>query len=249
MLDPVIIAYGRGQLRDFPTDPGAAIDVVPVDLIVNATLAAAATLLRTGGLSVCHVATGEIPLAVGESWSREKYRLPYLRDLLMDYGVMADVAETATVWSNVLPLYRAARQALEDRLRADGKAFYVGCHLAHTYQTGCSLYFTFAAATTAGRELEEYYRYKRAVTEAFVTHGGRLSHHHAVGLEHLDWMAHEVTPTGVRALQGLKAALDPKGIMNPGKLIPAHEMQSRAAAPAPGERKPRRYPTARVARP
>jgi alkyldihydroxyacetonephosphate synthase len=34
-------------------------------------------------------------------------------------------------------------------------------------------------------------------------------------------MAREITPTGVRALEGLKAALDPKGIMNPGKLIPA----------------------------
>lgn len=162
-----------------------------------------------------HLGTG-----VGESWSREKYRLPYLRDFVMDYGVMADVAETSTVWSNVLPLYRAARQTLEDLFLADSKAFYLGCHLSHTYQTGCSLYFTFAAAMTPGKELAEYYRYKRAITETFVTHGGTLSHHHAVGLEHLDWMAHEVTPTGVRALQGLKAALDPKGIMNPGKLIP-----------------------------
>ncbi len=157
---------------------------------------------------------------VGDSWSREKYNLPYLRDYVMDYGCMADVAETSTIWSNVLPLYRAAKKTLEDRFRADGRPFYLGCHISHTYKTGCSLYFTFAAYMTPGKELEEYYRYKRLITETFVTHGGTLSHHHAVGIEHLDWMEREVTPTGVRALKGMKAGLDPHGIMNPGKLIP-----------------------------
>ncbi len=157
---------------------------------------------------------------VGESWSRDKYNLPYLRDYVMDYGVMADVAETSTVWSNVLPLYRAAKKTLQDRFRADGRAFYLGCHISHSYQTGCSLYFTFAAPMTPGKELEEYYRYKRLITETFVTHGGSLSHHHAVGIEHQDWIEREITPTGVQALRGLKAALDPHGIMNPGKLIP-----------------------------
>jgi alkyldihydroxyacetonephosphate synthase len=73
---------------------------------------------------------------------------------------------------------------------------------------------------TPGKELEEYYRYKRLITETFVTHGGTLSHHHAVGIEHQHWIERELTPTGVQALRGLKAALDPHEIMNPGKLIP-----------------------------
>jgi len=177
--------------------------------------------VRTGAFRILKKQRGfHLGTRVGQSWSREKYNLPYLRDFVMDYGVMADVAETSTVWSNVLPLYRAARKTLEDRFRADGRSFYLGCHISHTYKTGCSLYFTFAAWMTPGKELEEYYRYKRLITETFVTHGGTLSHHHAVGIEHLQWMAREVTPTGVRALEGLKAALDPKGIMNPGKLIP-----------------------------
>ena len=177
--------------------------------------------VRTGAFRILKTHGGfHLGTKVGESWSREKYSLPYLRDYVMDYGVMADVAETSTVWSNVLPLYHAAKKMLEDRFRADSRPFYLGCHISHTYQTGCSLYFTFAARITPGRELEEYYRYKRLITEAFVTHGGTLSHHHAVGIEHLDWLEREVTPTGVRALRGLKAALDPRGIMNPGKLIP-----------------------------
>ena len=50
--------------------------------------------------------------------------------------------------------------------------------------------------------------------------GGTLTHHHAVGYEHMPWMEREVGETGLRALGAMKQELDPKGIMNPGKLIP-----------------------------
>ncbi|MGH3864992.1 MAG: HAD-IB family hydrolase [Pseudonocardiaceae bacterium] len=42
MADPLIIAYGRGVLREFPGLPDSVLDVIPVDLVVNAILAAAA---------------------------------------------------------------------------------------------------------------------------------------------------------------------------------------------------------------
>ena len=50
--------------------------------------------------------------------------------------------------------------------------------------------------------------------------GGTLSHHHAVGTEHLPWVEEDISPTGIRAVQALKDGLDPRGIMNPGKIIP-----------------------------
>jgi alcohol-forming fatty acyl-CoA reductase len=42
MADPLIIALGRGVLREFPGLPDSVVDVIPVDLVVNAILAAAA---------------------------------------------------------------------------------------------------------------------------------------------------------------------------------------------------------------
>ena len=42
VADPLIIAYGRGQLPDFPGLPDSVLDVIPVDFVVNATIAAAA---------------------------------------------------------------------------------------------------------------------------------------------------------------------------------------------------------------
>ncbi|CAO5185591.1 alcohol-forming fatty acyl-CoA reductase [Frankia sp. AiPs1] len=44
MAEPLILAYGRGELPDFPASPDAVVDIIPVDLVVNATLAAAATV-------------------------------------------------------------------------------------------------------------------------------------------------------------------------------------------------------------
>jgi HAD superfamily hydrolase (TIGR01490 family) len=43
MAEPLILAYGRGEFPDFPASPDAAIDIIPVDLVVNAILAAAGT--------------------------------------------------------------------------------------------------------------------------------------------------------------------------------------------------------------
>lgn len=42
MADPLIVAYGRGILTEFPGHPDSVLDIIPVDLVVNATLAAAA---------------------------------------------------------------------------------------------------------------------------------------------------------------------------------------------------------------
>ncbi|MBI3834238.1 MAG: AMP-binding protein [Planctomycetes bacterium] len=44
MADPIIVAYGRGRLSEFPGDPRVPIDFIPVDFVVNAILAALAAL-------------------------------------------------------------------------------------------------------------------------------------------------------------------------------------------------------------
>jgi len=48
-----------------------------------------------------------------------------------------------------------------------------------------------------------------------------LSHHHGIGAEHVKWMGQYWGPLGIRVLRSIKRELDPKGVMNPGKLIPA----------------------------
>ena len=75
MVDPLIVAYGRNQLPDFPGTPGATLDLIPVDMVVNALLAAIPRAHQGDGPLVYQVASGtENPITVGD-----------FADLVQDY--------------------------------------------------------------------------------------------------------------------------------------------------------------------
>jgi alkyldihydroxyacetonephosphate synthase len=93
--------------------------------------------------------------------------------------------------------------------------------MSHTYHCGASLYLTFALKQQEGNEMQQYLRAKRAVQQSFIDHGATLSHHHAVGTEHLPWLTDDISPVGVMAVAAIKAGLDPDNIMNPGRLRPS----------------------------
>ena len=50
-----------------------------------------------------------------------------------------------------------------------------------------------------------------------LAHGGALSHHHGVGLNRARFVR-DALGAGADVLAALKGALDPHGILNPGKL-------------------------------
>jgi alkyldihydroxyacetonephosphate synthase len=158
--------------------------------------------------------------APGRAWERGRYEGPYLRDELLDLGYMAETLETAHTWSRLSHLYQEVRAAIAAALAGQGTPGLVMCHLSHAYRDGASLYYTFLARSRPGAELEHWRAVKTAACEAIVAAGGTITHHHAVGRDHLPYMSREVGELGIEALRGLKGRLDPAGIMNPGKLVP-----------------------------
>ncbi|RCK71493.1 HAD-IB family hydrolase [Desertihabitans brevis] len=48
MAEPLILAYGKGQLPEFPASPDSVVDIVPCDYVVNAILAVCATEPEVG---------------------------------------------------------------------------------------------------------------------------------------------------------------------------------------------------------
>jgi alkyldihydroxyacetonephosphate synthase len=157
----------------------------------------------------------------GKSFEATKYDFPYIRDYLLDRDVTADVSETSTVWSNIPPLYRETMDVLNTSIAESRVQPWTGCHISHSYQSGASLYFTFGFRQQPEQEMEQYLRVKRAIQQSFIDHGATLSHHHAVGTEHLPWLAADISPLGVRAVAAIKRELDPQNIMNPGRLFPS----------------------------
>ena len=159
----------------------------------------------------------------GRSFAKVKFDFPHLRDYVMDRSIMADVSETATTWDNLRTLHESGLADVEQAIKDTGVDAWVGCHLSHSYRTGASLYFTFGCLQREGREIEQYLYVKKAAEDAFMKNGGTLSHHHAVGTEHLPWVEEDLSPTGLKAVKALKAGLDPNDIMNPGKIIPSEK--------------------------
>jgi alkyldihydroxyacetonephosphate synthase len=170
-------------------------------------------LRAQGGLAL-----GERP---GRAWLRARYLGPYQRDELLGRGAFAETLETATSWSNLRRLHDAVADTLRSALAARGTPALVACHVSHLYPSGASLYFTFLARAQPGEELEQWAVAKRAAMEAIVATGGTITHHHAVGHDHAEWLRAEIGELGVEALRAVKERLDPRGIMNPGKLLAA----------------------------
>jgi len=153
-------------------------------------------------------------------------------------GIVVDTIEIAARWSTLPTLYNTCVSSL---LELDGTVA-ASAHQSHAYVDGACLYFTFAgrmpeepssapgpadpavgtgdtgADARADAWAESYYTAAwRVVMDAVRAHGGAISHHHGVGINRGRFMA-EALGGGFDVLVGLKDSLDPRGILNPGKL-------------------------------
>ncbi len=121
--------------------------------------------------------------------------------------------EIAGRWRDLPTMYAEAHAAIQ----AVGGTLAASAHQSHSYPDGACLYFTFAGQLAPdGREA--YYRAAwDAGTRAVLADGGALSHHHGVGLNRARFVR-EALGEAFDVLAAVKTALDPNGILNPGKL-------------------------------
>jgi alkyldihydroxyacetonephosphate synthase len=169
---------------------------------------------RHGGLGI-----GASP---GRLYDQKKFDTPYIRDFLLDRGAPGDVSETAAPWSQLPTLYENVMAAGHGAFVQLGVPGYLMCHLSHSYHAGACLYFTFALNPPGDHDpLEDYGVVKRAIQQAFVDSSGTLSHHHAVGTEHAQWLEEDISAPGVVMMQALFEGTDPGANLNPGKIVAA----------------------------
>ncbi len=175
---------------------------------------------RKLGLQLVRAAGGVgVGKSAGQAWESGRFSAPYLRDDLLDAGVLVETLETAASWASLRSVRVAVREAVTKSLGASSGVL-VGCHVSHLYPAGASLYFTVLAPASLRDPLGQWDAAKRAATEVIVAHGATITHHHAVGTDHAPWLAAEIGELGVDVLRAVKQRLDPAGILNPGKLLP-----------------------------
>lgn len=132
---------------------------------------------------------------------------------LISRDYVVDTMEIAAPWKHCVEIYAAATTAI----RNVAGTLTASAHQSHSYPDGACLYFTFAGQPDR-EERESYYRAAwEAGTRAVLEHGGALSHHHGIGLNRSRFMRDALGPA-FDVLAAIKPALDPNGILNPGKL-------------------------------
>jgi len=169
---------------------------------------------------------GEHADSAAETWRSAFLEAPYLRNSLVALGVISETFETAITWDRFPAFHarvtEAARRAVADvcDAPADGEgAPRVSCRFTHVYPGGPAPYYTVLARARRGAEVRQWDEIKAAVSEAIVSAGGTITHHHAVGRDHRPWYDLQRPDRFADALRAAKAAVDPAAVMNPGVLI------------------------------
>ena len=146
-------------------------------------------------------------------WYARRYAVSFWQSKVYARGAFLDTFEVSATWDRILPMYDRVVAALGDRAL-------VMAHLSHAYGHGCSIYFTFvarAADDEAGLRLyDALWEDGLAAAQAA---GGAISHHHGIGMSKSAAMGAELGG-GLAVLEALKESFDPRGTMNPAKLLP-----------------------------
>ena len=152
---------------------------------------------------------GEEPVNI---WLQKRFDIG-LGPIIMQYGGVVDTVEVASLFKDATKLYRD----MVTKMKAVDGALEVSGHYSHFYREGACLYITFAGIP---KDPLRYYQDSwNAAMEATFKNNGSISHHHGIGLWRMQYMQQEMGMSGVKLLKSIKDALDPKGILNRGKLV------------------------------
>jgi alkyldihydroxyacetonephosphate synthase len=160
-------------------------------------------------LAICDRAPSSTGSGAGGDWRSAFLAMPYLRDTLIQTGVLNDTFETAVTWDKLGDLREAVQAALP----------HATCRFTHVYPDGPAPYFTVVEPARRGSELEQWDEIKARASEAVLSAGGTITHHHAVGRDHRPWYDRQRPGPFAQALAAAKSAVDPGWILNPGTLL------------------------------
>ena len=154
-------------------------------------------------------------VALVEHWMNHRNDTSGLQ-ALSKKGFVIDTMEVAVCWSKVNQVAETVKKSIMTVTGARSAS----CHISHSYIDGACIYFTFVAEP-ADNTLEAieiaYDAIWNAAQNSALDAGANLSHHHGVGINRAKFIKRALGPAH-DVLAAIKDALDPKDILNPGKL-------------------------------
>jgi len=145
---------------------------------------------------------------ITSSWEKGRFRDPYMREDLQDFGIMIDTLECAVTWSQMKAVHEGVRSYCKSRPQTICMT-----HMSHCYPQGANLYFIFIAKMS---EIDDYLQYQTGILDHIQQYGAAMSHHHGIGKMTAPWLEHQIGKNQYEIFRVLKNHFDPNMIMNPG---------------------------------
>src|SRR3954449_5076111 len=160
------------------------------------------------------VGARELDPALAERWwdrRYEFYRPPHHPELPSIWGTI-DVVGTYT---NILDVHEALKTAVRDGYT--GRGLQLRMHFSHWYRWGTMIYARFLIPDGGEDALRLHDQIWDDGITSVLAAGGVMNDHHGVGLKLAPYMERQ-HGRALGVMRRVKSALDPLGIMNPGKL-------------------------------
>jgi alkyldihydroxyacetonephosphate synthase len=148
------------------------------------------------------------PFKVVQSWEKSRFTDPFMREDMMDYGVMIDTLECGVTWAQMEQVHRDVRKVVKSRPRTVCMT-----HISHAYPQGANLYFIFIARI---KDINEYLTLQYSILEAIQKAGASMSHHHGIGKQTAPWLEDQIGKPALEVIRVLRDHFDPRHVMNPG---------------------------------
>jgi alkyldihydroxyacetonephosphate synthase len=146
------------------------------------------------------------------AWMERRFDFSTVENLLEEPGGFAETIEVAHFWGGILRTYNELKKVL-----APLTTELLG-HFSHVYPQGTSLYMILLGRVEDDAAAEErLMKIWDVAMNSCLECGAAISHHHGVGLARLPYIRRELGSSTL-VLQRIKGALDPAGVLSPGKL-------------------------------
>jgi alkyldihydroxyacetonephosphate synthase len=155
------------------------------------------------------VSCGEHPV---EHWLSTRFNVKEISEFL-PRDVIFDTIEVSVMWDKSIHLYDSMIRAMNT---IEG-VIMASAHASHFYPQGVCFYFTFGGTPVNATPHDFYTSVWDAAMKSCITSGGSISHHHGIGLMRSSWLSEELGES-FEILKKVKNILDPRNIMNPGKM-------------------------------
>ncbi len=145
---------------------------------------------------------------VTKAWEHGRFRDPYMREDLQDFGIMTDTLECTVSWDNLKHVHEGVRKYCKSRPNTICMT-----HMSHLYPQGTNLYFIFIAKIS---DVKEYKEYQSGILASIQKYGATMSHHHGIGKTIAPYLEGQIGKNQLEIFRALKRHFDPNNIMNPG---------------------------------